>query len=459
MKAIKRESARIRILIGLAAATAIAGVARAEVELRVEPWPNSGPIEAYVRVSDANGSVAGLAGGDFAVRLDGVPVGTSGFGLPPDQDSAQKTSVVFAFRTIDNGTQGVPAMIDFINRMAVGDYAGAIRFQARVFSDGSNSVRDLTYIDGGTGTDSVTSYIGQSRIDAFRDTLEALHLATQLFEFPSVALPPGPRAIILVDGRATQFSSGPSQSEVVAGANSIGLPIFAIQRGTSNPGSLTTVRMQALAESTGGVYFAASDEAQAAQALATVAALLDESYRLAIPPAAVTDCNRHMLEVTVRGESASLPFTRCDSTPERLDFDFQTGVARDATIVSNAVTLSGFESPVEIGVIDGEYSIGCGNSFTSAPSMALPGNQVCVRHRSSQLFATTTSTVLIAGGVQSWFSSTTQVEAVTSGGGGGGGGGGAGSGGGGSTGVIEALFLLAILLARWRPADQDRRPL
>jgi hypothetical protein len=113
--------------------------------------------------------------------------------------------------------------------------------------------------------------------------------------------------------------------------------------------------------------------------------------------------------------------------------------------------MTGFESPVEIRVIDGEYSIGCGNSFTSAPSFVLPGDQVCVRHRSAPLFGTLTSTVLIMGGVQSWFSSETQVEAPTTGGGGGGGGS-VGGGGGGSSGLLETLFLLAALFARRRLA-------
>lgn len=449
MMAINRSYAWTRMLTGLAAATLVAAAARAEVELRVQPWPNTGPIAAYVRVSGANGSIAGLTSGEFAVKLDGAPVAASGFGPPPNQDPAQKTSVVFAFRTIDTATYGVPAMIDFVNQMDVGDYAGAIGFQARLNGDGFDSGQDLTFIDGGTGTDSVTSYIVQAGRGPFRDTLEALDLATQQFVFPSVVLPPGPRGVILIDGRATQFSSGSTLSDVVANANAIGLPIFAIQRGLDVPDSLTTLRMRSLAEDTGGAYFAAADEEQVSQALATMTALLEESYRLSIAQAAVTDCNWHVLEVTVRGESASLPFTRCDRTPERLNFDFQAGLARDVTVVSNAATLTGIESPVEISVIDGEYSIGCGNSFTSAPSFVLPGDQVCVRHRSSPLFGTLASTILITGGVQSWFSSETQVEGVTTGGGGGGvGGGDGGGGGGGSTGVLDALLLLALLARR-----------
>src|SRR5688572_21406043 len=173
------------MLTGFVATTLMAGAALADVALRVEPWPSTGPIEAYVRVSGSNGTIAGLTGGDFAVRLDGAPVSASGFGPPPNQDPAQKTSVVFAFRTIDTATYGIPAMVDFVNQMAVGDYAGAIGFQARLNGEGIDSGQDLTFIDGGTGTDSVTSYIVRSGLGPFRDTLEALDLATQQFEFPS----------------------------------------------------------------------------------------------------------------------------------------------------------------------------------------------------------------------------------------------------------------------------------
>jgi hypothetical protein len=201
--------------------------------------------------------------------------------------------------------------------------------------------------------------------------------------------------------------------------------------------------MSALAADTGGIYLAAPTSSQVATAYETVASLLATAYQLKIPRDAVTDCNSHTLEVTALGETATIPFTRCDSTPETFQFRDAINVTADTIVVSNVVTITGIESPVNITVVDGEYSIGCGSKFASVPGILLPEEKVCVRHRASLEPSTATSTTLIVGGVSSSFYSSTSIAA-------GGGGSGGGGGGGGATSVIELLLALGGLFARTR---------
>ena len=50
------------------------GAAGADVSLRVEGRPSTGPIEAFVRVTDNGNPVTGLTASDFTVKIDGQAV-------------------------------------------------------------------------------------------------------------------------------------------------------------------------------------------------------------------------------------------------------------------------------------------------------------------------------------------------------------------------------------------------
>ncbi len=52
----------------------------------------------------------------------------------------------------------------------------------------------------------------------------------------------------------------------------------------------------------------------------TMASWLKDGYRVSIPHDAISDCNWHRLAVTVRGESTSVTFSRCDTIPEQFRF-------------------------------------------------------------------------------------------------------------------------------------------
>ena len=178
--------------------------------------------------------------------------------------------------------------------------------------------------------------------------------------------------------------------------------------------------------------------------MAIVASLLNDGYQLTIPQTAVTDCNPHMLEVTVQGQTQSAAFNRCDTTPEPFEFEAADNVPGGSVVVSNAAVITGIEGPVDVTVTGGEYSIGCNGTFISTPGIAQPDDEVCVRHTATGGAGAINETLLIAGGVGAFFISTV-----------------ANSppppppppdndGGGGLTRVAEVLMLLGLLFATRR---------
>ena len=101
-----------------------------------------------------------------------------------------------------------------------------------------------------------------------------------------------------------------------------------------------------------------------------------------------------------------------DSTPDAFSFSDQTAVARNLSIVSNSIVVSGIDTVTAISVVGGEYSIDNG-AFTAAIGSVVNGNSVRVRHTSSSTQLTAVDTTLTIGGVADTFSSTTAVNPPT----------------------------------------------
>ncbi len=437
------------------ASTLTAAPARADIDLRVESRPNTGAIEAYVRVTDGSGSVTGLTRGDFAVKLDAAPLDTFTLSLPPDQDPAQKVSVVFV-NAIDSFVAS--QIVNFVNQMAVGDYAAIIGFVPMISESSLRPfarrpvVQPLTQIDAGVGTDTLVDFLSLPGhfYSSPNPTMvfDAMNRAVNQFVAPPVALPNGPKAIILIGSHRDNYSTQ-TQSDLVALANDNSIAVFTVRVANTAENAVVNALMESLAEDTGGSYSIVPDAAQVAGTLATLAGILNDSYRLMIPQTAVTDCYPHVLEVTSQAQSESIPFTRCDTTPDELQFTSRDNVGTGTIVVSDAVTVTGIDGPVAISVHDGEYSIGCSRTFTVTPGFIFPGDKVCVRHTASVASGDSTSTLLIVGGVPSWFWSTTS----------------AGlpprppkrASGGGAAGLIELLFLLGVLLSRRQRRFQSRK--
>lgn len=107
-----------------------------------------------------------------------------------------------------------------------------------------------------------------------------------------------------------------------------------------------------------------------------------------------------------------------DFTPDAFGFAAQDDVALGVTVTSRPVIISGLGHETHVSVRNGEYSLGCGSSFTSAAGVIANGQSVCVRHISAATYDTAMATTLTVGGVSGTFTSTTEA-ASTSGGGGG----------------------------------------
>ncbi len=404
---------RLRLSALLAVVQMVAATAYADIDLRVESWPIAAPIVAFVRVSEGDEGVAGLARGDFAVTLDGRPLPRFGFRLPVDQDPAQNLSIVFVLADGKDIESAIPALAE----LPVGTFAAIVRAK---YLPGDQMpwlrVHEFTRIDGDAGSRSLAGFLKLSIYDLASlrygsrvPHLDWLSAGVDQLETPTVVLPRGPKAIILVgNGRHIDSWSGLTQSDIVARANAIGVPVFSI--GTEDFREMPGVgaAMSAIASDTGGRYLRGLTTKSIGRAYDSVQSLLGSAYRLVIPSIRVTDCNPHMLEVTVGGETASASFVRCDTTPDPLEFRARERVAPAQFVVSNAATITGIDSPADISIHGGSYSLGCTSSFKRAPGTALPGDLVCVRHVASGRRGALTETTLVVGGVASNFYSTTR---------------------------------------------------
>jgi VWFA-related protein len=416
--------------------------ARATVELRVVAQPINLDVQTFVTVTDGNGDpVPGLTAGDFTVTLDGNALSISGFTKPPSEDPSQHVSVIFVM-DYSSSIQNVArvamesAVSDFINAMNDGDFAAIIKFNV---TSGVSLVREFTAIDHDVGTAALIAAVGLDHPGEGSPILDAVNLAINHFIATFGTLPPGPKSIIVItDGG--ENNSAVTQSAVVDNANGNSIPIFTI--GVGNVSGVNGLALLTnLADRTGGDYVAAPDDAAIADAYATISRLLSNEYLLTIPTDLVTGCGLHTLEVSVTGQApppASVTFSRCDTTPDPFSFANQTGVTPNATVTSNAVTISGITGPAQISVAGGEYSIGCNSAtFRSSDSMVVQTDTVCVRHTASVAFNTAKTTTLTVGGVSGAFTSTTKGPPPK-------------SGGGGAIGMVEILFGLGALLARRR---------
>ncbi len=118
--------------------------------------------------------------------------------------------------------------------------------------------------------------------------------------------------------------------------------------------------------------------------------------------------------LTVGGISDTFSVTTAgtDVTPDQFSFVDQTQVRTNFSVTSNVVTLTGTDSPANISITNGEYSINFG-PFTSSAGTIGVNQSVRVRQTSSPNFSTNTDAILTIGGVSDTFSVTTEAEDTT----------------------------------------------
>ncbi len=241
------------------------------------------------------------------------------------------------------------------------------------FRFGGVSVLPFTEIDGGPGSEQVNNFLQEqppfNQLGYSRYLSDGLITAVSQFETVSATLPEGPKAIVTVECCADSRNL----SDVIAGANAGDAAIFDIGRPLWTRYLSVMPAMKALAANTGGIQVKLSNVAPSQDALPTMASWLKDGYRVSIPHDAIDDCDRHKLAVTVRGESTSVTFSRCDTTPEPFRFRHRTDVPVGKRVRSNTVTIAGIDTAVPIRVFGGEYSIGCETGFTSEPGRIASG--------------------------------------------------------------------------------------
>jgi uncharacterized delta-60 repeat protein len=102
-----------------------------------------------------------------------------------------------------------------------------------------------------------------------------------------------------------------------------------------------------------------------------------------------------------------------DNVPDDFDFQDVTGVPVNTLVTSAPVTIAGLTISAQIGVSDGEYSIGCNGFFTDLPGTIENGQSVCVRHMSGSISPDMRITRLTIGGISGYFASTTGMPPET----------------------------------------------
>ncbi len=291
-------------------------LARADVEVRVESRPISDPIEVYVTVTDANGQpVGGLSVDDFTMTLDGSPIAIQGpdFTLPPAQNVDRRVSVVFVM-DYSPSTEGEPrivmqqAVVDFINAMTPGDYAAIVKFNN---TQGATVVQPFTLIDGAAGSSMLVSVAMADYPGSGTNLFDATVLAINQFDAPSVTLPDGPRAVILITDGEDNVSAA-TLDDAIDEASVDGIPVFTIALASASSSGQNV--LNALAARTGGDYIETTSDAAITTAYATISSLLDNGYLITFA-STISDCDQHTIEVQVTGQGAatSVRFTRCDA--------------------------------------------------------------------------------------------------------------------------------------------------
>jgi hypothetical protein len=381
--------------------TAMPLPSQAEVGLRVESHPITAPIDAYVWVTEGGEPVAGLTSADFAVTLDGAPVDFA-LTLPPDQDSAQKVSVVIVMRNVEFGPPS--DFLQLIEQLDVGDFVSVVKFAADFDNPrrGGLWVLPFTEVDDGPGSDQIQGFIEEPRQLTFtggRFLFDGLMEGMSQFEAASATLPEGPKAIV-TDSCCKRFLI--TLSDVVARANADSISIFNVfNRGWATYPDIDA-EQKALARSTGG------DHVRGRDPIASMGSWLTDGYRVTIPQDAIGDCRWHKLGVTVGGETRSVTFSRCDSTPNPFGLGDLYDVEVSKRVRARAV-ITGIDGPALVQVHGGQCSVGCTTSYTTEPGRIRPGQAICVRHISAETGGQEVATLLVVGGVSDRFTSTTAL--------------------------------------------------
>jgi hypothetical protein len=278
--------------------------------VRIAPSPVASPIKVFVTVTTEGAAVAPrLEAANFSVEVDGVvqPLPPENFQLPAALDKDQQVSVVFAmdYSGSTRGVQGTmeDAVLAFIDRMALGDYAAVLKFNDSQ-PKSEWILPCFEKIDGGSGTSMLESGVRRPFDGSGSPVIDAINEALKLFA-STPTLPKGPRAIILASdgGDNSSVSTGLA---VVTEANKQGVAVFGIGLGDTslnvrNRNITGAELMRELAGQTGGWYGEATDSSSIGELYLQVSNLLENEYLLVFPYD-VKECQTYGMRILISGE-------------------------------------------------------------------------------------------------------------------------------------------------------------
>lgn len=139
-----------------------------------------------------------------------------------------------------------------------------------------------------------------------------------------------------------------------------------------------------------------------------------------------------------RADWALLAAQGVDFVPDTFSIPPRNDVPLATAVTSEPIVIRGLGHVTSISVQNGEYSLGCTQSFTRNPGEVSDGQSVCVRHTSAGEDGTSVTSTLTVGGVSANFTSTTQAMPTPA----------PASGGGGALGAWALLGLAGLALGR-----------
>ncbi len=188
-------------------------------------------------------------------------------------------------------------------------------------------------------------------------------------------------------------------------------PVFNVALNTaveSNVVTITGINTTTALRVTGGEYSLNGGAYTSAAARLNAGATVRVRHTSATTPGTDTTTT-----LTVGDFSSSFVSTTigADTTPDTLLFTEQLGVATSAVITSNAQTITGINTAINVSIANGEFAIN-GGAFTSAAATANNGDTVTVRHTSAAGFNAPTVTTLTTGTISNVFRSVTRAQIV-----------------------------------------------
>jgi alpha-tubulin suppressor-like RCC1 family protein len=396
------------------------------------------------QVSNLTNVVAIAAGGSagFALKSDGT-VWRWGFGVPgavPAQMSglsgivaiAGSNSHVLALKSdgtllaqgsgaeVGDGTNSirttpVPVLyLTNVTRIRVGGsgFSVALRSDGTVWAWGKN---DYGQVGDGTTTDrnapvQVTGLDQVVAIGAGNEAAYAIRSDGSVFSWGRNVLGQ------LGNGTTGSFATAPVQVLGVAGSGFLYVAAYTdfLSRTGAAPGSVQVsnpLRVSGIANGsaisvTGGEY-----SIGCTTTFTSGSATIDDGQvvcvRVTSPGCGATGT----VTLTIAGSPKAYSVTTidCDTTPNAFAFTPVASANLSTQVTSSSVTITGINGPASVTVTGGQYSIGCGGTFTANAGTILNNQSLCVRQTSAASYNTYTQAVVTIGGVSASFAVTTKV--------------------------------------------------